>query len=123
MSTGAVRGDDAVAFYAAKLGPTTLLASGVAAAQTPDADGALVPGRYLVQIANIVGAGVTWIKMVPFVKGQTETLAVGVPAFPMQAGGVTSFTVNVLLNVNDRVVSVTSAGTSNVYLTRISRDA
>ena len=123
MSTASVRGDDAVAFYAALLGATTLLAAGVVASQTPDADGPLQPGKYLVQVADIAGGGTTWLKMVPFVKGNVEVLAAGVPAFPMKPGLALSFTVNVLKGVNDRVVAVTSAGTSNVYLTRISRDA
>jgi hypothetical protein len=121
----AQRGDDAIAFYAASLGRTTKLSAVAAAStQTTDVDGALPSGRYLIQILNVVPAtAIVWVKAGPFEVGVVVTAEAGVPSFPLSREAIIAIEFNVVKKDSDRIAVRTSAGTADVYITRISRGA
>lgn len=126
MSTAAARGDDAIAFYAADLGETRALAATTSGDQTTDVDGALVPGRYLIQIVNVSdSAAIVWIHAGAFEKGKPITLAAGPGRrrAPLSTQSVVAIETNVLKGDSDRIGAITTVGTATVYVTRISRGA
>lgn len=126
MSGSAHRGDDDIAFFAAAIEETRLIAASPASASFPDADGALVPGRYLIQILGASASSVVvWIQMGKFEKGVPLTASVGpgLKRVPLSPSGIIAIEVNVVKEDNDRIAVVTAGGTASVYITRISRGA
>ncbi len=119
------RGDDDIAFYAATIGATRLLAVADVASQTTDDDGAFPPGRYLLHIGNVGVGSTIWVAMGEFVKGGgLISIAASVPHFPMTQTGVAGIEVNILKGDNDRIAAVASpAGSANLFITLISRGA
>jgi hypothetical protein len=123
----AQRGVDALAFYAADLGLTRAISCSIASAQLPDKDGALVPGRYVLHISDVVPTSKKiWVRTGKFEKGSALSITAGIPWFPMQLGGIVAFEFNVLKDYSDQVAAI-MAGPGNpsaiLYVTRISRDA
>lgn len=116
------RSSDDLAFFAAALGPTIELEADVTGDQTSDDVGALEPGRYLVQLRATVD-DITWITVGPFVKGDPITAHNDVPAFPLSRIGLMAVEFHVRKGLNDRVAARTAAGTSSVYITKVSYDA
>jgi hypothetical protein len=123
----AQRGDDALYYYAANLGLTQAIAVTATPAQTSDIEGALTPGRYLLQIADVSNSGTTiWVRTGKFEKGVALSMVAGVPWFPMKPGGVIAIEINVRKGDNDRIAAVASGpGTplGTLYVTQISRGA
>lgn len=120
----AQRGDDALYFYAADLGPTRALAVNAVAGQLPDVDGPLVPGRYLLHVVDQApGRVVTWVRTGKFEKGVNLDISAGVPWFPLRADGMVALEVHVRKGHNDRIAAITDTGSSTLYITRVSRDA
>ena len=119
------RADDDIAFYAADLGFTHGIALTTSPGQIPDVDGALVPGRWLLHVANVPSKATVWIKMGKFEKGSVLDVVAAVPNFPMSPAGIMALEVNVREGVNDQVVALvagTGNPTANLYITLISRD-
>lgn len=125
MSESSINGSDAIADFTAALGFTRKLAATQVASQTSDADGALEPGRYLVQLINPSAAdAIAWLRAVPFVKTETVAVDQDAPSFPLQRNALVSVQFNALRGVSDRVaVRMSAAATGTLYITRISRDA
>ncbi len=118
----AQRGDDALAFYAANLGPTRALFASIAPVQLSDNDGALPPRRYLLHIADIDPPNLKiWIKTGPFQKGVLLGVTASIPNFPMSLIGVQALEINVRKGDNDQIAVVMSSGTGTLYITEISR--
>lgn len=122
---GAHEGDDDRAFYHASIGITfALLAVGVAGAQTSDDDGALLPGRYLIQVGNFSDpAALCWIHVGAW--EESSPLALGAVAgrkrVPFVQGGLIAIETNVLTGDSDRIGAQSSIGTCDVYITKVSR--
>ena len=123
----AQQGTDAQDYFAAVLGKTRYLAVTSAPVQFSDADGPLVPGRYLLHIADTLPLNappMVWVNMGPFVKGETLAVAAETPyGPPFQDGRVLALEVNVRPGLNDQVSAITASGSAILYLTRISRGA
>jgi hypothetical protein len=119
-----VRGEDLAAFFAAELGRTRKLALTVASAQTPDTEGALPPGRYLLQIADLSSASAkVFIRARPFVAGDTVTAVADAPDFPLHLAGLVAIEFHVRKGYNDRIAAILTAGTGNLFITEVSRRA
>lgn len=121
--------DDMNDFYGADLGRTRALSAGAGApvssggASPADPEGALPPGKYLIQAQAPSGGGASdhvFIDAVPFKKGDTawNTMAAAAPATPLIRGWIE---IHVRPGHNDRIVARTSAGSTTVYITQISR--
>jgi hypothetical protein len=126
VSTAAARGDDAIAFYAADIGETRELAVTAAGIQSPDAEGALTKGRWLIQAYDFSTPNVVvWISSGPFVKGSPLTLTTGPGArrVPLSPRTLVAIETNVVKGASDRIGAITTAGTVTLWLTRISRGA
>ncbi len=126
MSDGHRVTDD-IAFYAADIGDTIVLAASAAGAQTPDvgAAGALPPGRYLVQARNLsVATAVVWVHVGSWVTAVPIVLTVGAGRrrVPLSAE-VPAIEFHVRKNDSDRIGAITSSGTADVWITRISAGA
>ena len=119
----AQRGDDAIYFFAASLGLTRRLVVTDIPAQLPDEDGALVPGRYLLHIAELSANAkqITWVRTGKF--GTTVPVAADVPAFPMSLASIMAVELNVRKGANDQIAAVNDllGTTTNLYITQISR--
>lgn len=113
------RADDELDFFNADMGPTTLVNLSTTAAQTTDADGALPPGRYLLQVIGLATNAVAFVKQVPFKKTETVALIAAPPAFPFAA--TTAIEVNVRKDFSDRIVGRCDTGTAKLYITQLSR--
>lgn len=119
------RGDDLMAFYAADLGITRKLEiTNAASAQITDADGAIEPGRYLIQVLLGTGGKPTarcWLRFGKFVAAGTITATIAVPSFPVDPEGVYVFELNVRQGYNDRFAGIVAAAGAahTVYFTRI----
>ena len=122
----ASRADDHRLYFASELGRRIRLGVDNTARQTTDTLGAIPPGKYLVQAVGL-GANTMGVKAVPFVAGQTETHSI--PAAPaagavdladgiLLTSGFSSFTLHIRSGVNDRLVSIMSAGTATLELVR-----
>ena len=119
-----VRGDDAIAYYAASIGFTRKLDISPVSAQLPDDGGPLEPGRYVIQLLKPSSSSViAFVQLGPFIKGAPLIAVADAPSFPMQLGHLIAIEFNALLNVNNRVAGITDQGTATLYITRISRDA
>ena len=126
MSGAAHRGDDDLAFYAADIGETRLVsADALSNQQTTDADGALVPGRWLVQVFPTDSAAKVWVGFGKFVAAVVLSSPVGPgkQRIPCSGKTIIAFETNVLKGYSDRAVARTTVGTAEVYLTLISRRA
>lgn len=120
----AQRGDDAIYFYAANLGRTTALAVSVVSAQTPDSEGALPPGRYLLHLGDdVASTTIVWVTAGPFTKGGTLTAVAAVPLFPMSTARIVTIEINVRKGDNDRIAAIASAGAGTLFVTQVSRGA
>ncbi|MCZ6868099.1 MAG: hypothetical protein O7G84_01185 [Gammaproteobacteria bacterium] len=119
------RGDDDIAFFAASLGRTRALAVTDTAAEITDPDGALVPGRYLLHVANLSAGAVVWVATGKFEKGAAPlTVVAAAPHFPMSAATIVALELNILKEDNDRIAAIaTGGGTGTLYITQISRGA
>jgi hypothetical protein len=119
------RGDDLMMFYAADLGISRKLnITNAASAQIADADGALAPGRYLVQVFATAGGKPVdrcWLRFGKFETGGTITATTDVPSFPVDPDGVFVFELNVRPGYNDRLAGIVAAAGAahTVYVTRI----
>lgn len=118
-----VVGDRGLDFYDADIGETLVVALTGASAQTSDAQGALSPGRWLVQVVDPTNR--TWIRFGPFVAAGTLTAvaAQGPQRIPIDPDGmVRAFEILIRPNHNDRVAGIVeSGGTATLWLTKISR--
>lgn len=118
--------DDLRHVYAESLGPSEIVAAGVASAKTS----VLPPGRYAVRVRNVAGAALAW-----FAQGEQSaiTATAAVPSTPFDIGGT-------ILTAADRVALakplfttvvrngqgiavILDAGTASVIVTKISRDS
>lgn len=113
---------DDVAYFAADLGLTRLIAVSTVPAQLATADGPLAPGRYAVFIDDCVGLGKAWVRTGPWNGGAVLPVTAGIPWFPMCQGGLVFVEFHVRQGVNDQIAVVSSVGTANLYITGISRD-
>lgn len=116
------RGDDVIAYYAGTLGFTRALDVGPTSTMIPDAEGALEPGRYLVQLLDCSASGMkAWLAFGAFARAGTVVAAAGPPHFPLGPRGLIALEFNVRKGDNDRVAVIGDGGTARLYLTRISR--
>lgn len=119
--------NDVRMFYAADLGPTRdLPLTAAGSAQIPDVDGALEPGRYLVQVfADAGGKPVDrcWLKFGKFVAGETLTATAAPPSYIVDPDGAYVFEIVIRGGYNDRLAGLVEAAGADhtVYLTRIDR--
>lgn len=113
-------------FFQAAIGGSLRVALTIASAQTSDAQGALPPGKYLVQFLGLTG--VAWIRANKFVPGETITAVVPgvIPApgdrvneFPIDPAIARSFTLHVRNGINDRIAAILSAGTATMIITKL----
>lgn len=126
MSDGAHRGDHDIAYYEATIGETHALTTGAAA--TPeflndDGAGALIPARYLIQVAAVSDpAVVVWVGFSPFESGATAATVAGagLKRIPLSQSTIIAVETNVLEEEDDRVTIETVGGTATVYATRVS---
>jgi hypothetical protein len=127
VSSNAHRGDDDIAFYAADIGDTALLSASVTPAQLSDAHGPLPSGRYIIQVVNLSGTGkqLVWVGQGPFVPGGVMAIAAapGKDRIPLSQQALVAIETNVVKGFSDRIAAVTSGGTAEVYITRVSREA
>lgn len=131
-------GDDDIAFYAAALGRTRKIAVSTTAAQLPDTEAPLEPGRYLLHVRFDSGCDQIWVAMGEHKKGVPLPVAADVPYFPFLVGTVVALEVNVrpkpqspkvapsaksVDKPNTQIAAITNAGTGTLYITQISRGA
>lgn len=113
---------DQNAFFAASIGLTRSFAASAVVAQTPDDEGPLPPGRYLLQVTGFTDStAICWVGVSPFEKGAAATLAAtpGPDRIPLSSGAF-AVEFNVRRGVSDRVQAILSAGTATIYITRVS---
>lgn len=118
----AAHADDLRHFYAADIGDTLYLQGVAAGAQLADTVGALRPGRYLIQVRNFSVAGsLCWIHVGKFTVGVTLTMAAaaGSRRVPLSED-IPAIEYNARTGESDRIGAFTSAGTCDVYITRVS---
>ena len=126
MSSNAHSGTHDIAFYEADIGGTFVISASTTLANAPsDVEGALPPGRYLVQAISFSDATATcWLHVGRFESGTPlvpgNDIAAGTQRFPLHGDAMPAIEFNVLTGHNDRVAVVTSAGTATVYLSRVS---
>lgn len=113
------RPDDELDFYDADIGRTIEVGLTTVAAQTTDAEGALSPGRYLIQVTTSSDTDIAWMKVAPFVKGGTADVAAAVPNMPFRI--VKAIEYNVRKGASDRIEGIMGTGTGTLTITKISR--
>jgi hypothetical protein len=118
-------GDDDIAFFAADLGETRELSATTTGAQTTDTDGALEPGRYLIQIVDATAGAIVWIIRGRFERGAPLSLSAGPgPArIPLSTQALVAIETHVREGDSDRIGAITNTGVATVYLTRVSTGA
>lgn len=116
------RGDDDIAFFAANLGHTYELSFDANGANLSDAQGALVPGRYLIQL-RMNGNGYAWVSVGKWVAAAPIPTPAAPPAFPMSNAGIVAVEFHVRQGVNDRLAARTESGSAKLYATRVSYGA
>lgn len=119
--------DDQLDYFASDLGPTRTLAVvaanmvSSAGASPADPDGALPPGKYLLQRGAPGGADVMFIDAIPFVKGDTSwtALSAAAPRMPLIRD---SIVLHVRKGHNDRIIArVTGGAGAALHITQVSR--
>lgn len=121
MGTGSIPSDQ-IAYYAADLGETRVLAVTTASSALTEQ---LAPGRYLLQLIPSDDTAVTWVCAGAWdpTTPKTATAAAGKQRVPLSGKTIVTFEYNVRRGYNDALAAIASAGTANLYVTRISRDA
>lgn len=114
-------------FFRAGIGASIRLGLDGSSRQIPDVNGAIPPGKYVVQFLGLTA--IAWVRSAPFVKGETITAAVpaGLAAgatdtpneFPVDAAISTSFLLHVRSGINDRLAVILSAGTATMVMTQL----
>lgn len=123
MSASAHRGDHDIAFYEAAIEETRSLAVTAGFTQLSDEDGALVPGRYLVQLAAASSdTAFCWVHVGEFVKTESlgGTAGPGRARFPLSRSTVVAVEFHVIGGYSDRLGAIMSAGTGTLYVSRVS---
>ena len=126
MSDAAHRGDHDIAYYEATVGETAALTT--SAADTPaflndDDAAALLPARYLIQVAAVSDpAVVVWVGFSPFVRGEAPASVAGAgpKRVPLSQSTIIAIETHVLEDTDDRVTVESTGGTATVYVTRVS---
>ena len=120
MTTGVVP-SDAVAFYAADIGETRLIAAGAASVAVA---GRLPPGRWLVQVKPSDATAITWLQVGKYNASTALVATAGVGPKKIPVGpAILALEFVVRENYNDALAAICSAGTADVWLTLVSRRA
>jgi hypothetical protein len=119
---GQHREDDDVAFYAAALKRTYELIAGTGGDALAEEEGALPPGRYLLQLRT-GGRQYVWITVGKFEKGKPLTPSLGTPAFPMSNQGIVAVEYHIRKGYNDSLAAITEDSNATLYLTLVSHGA
>lgn len=123
MSDSAHRGDHDIAFYEAAIEETRALAVTNVFSQFSDAEGPLVPGRYLIQlVSSSVSTAFCWVHLGKFEKGVSlaGTALPGPRRVPLSRSTVVAVETHVLANYSDRLGAIMTAGSGQLYVTRVS---
>jgi hypothetical protein len=129
VSGNAHRGDHDIAFYEAAIEETRELSVTDAGENLDEDDGALRPGRYLIQFLQSSGPGgpvtaTCWVHVGPWKNGPlTPTLGPGPRRIPLSANGIAAVETHVLADYSDRIAAImTAAATGILYITRVSTE-
>ena len=126
MSGAAHNGDDDIAFFAADVGYTYVLPLTTDLTTLPAALGALVPGRYLVQVGGLNTGAIAWIHFDAY---QDDPPAINTPTgagkqrVPLMPTGLIAIETHAVKKYSDRISGIVTTGTATFYVTRVSRDA
>ena len=126
MSGAAHNGDDDIAFYAADVGYTYVLPLTTGLSTLPAVDGALVPGRYLVQVGGLTTGAIAWVHFDAY---QDDPPAISNPTgagrqrVPLMATGLIAIETHAVAKYSNRISGIVTSGTATLYVTRVSRDA
>ena len=119
------RGDHDIAFYEAVIEETRSLDVTAAGEETPDDDGALTPGRYLVQFFQTSGptTAICWLHVGVFKEGVLgPTAEPGNKRFPLSASSIIAIEFNVMTDENDRIAGIMSEGAGTLFISRVSTE-
>ncbi len=124
MSGSAHRGDHDVAFYEAAVEETIELSLSTAFTQTPDSNGPMTAGRWLIQLYNPGQNAICWVHEGIFVEGvplaPSSPTSAGLRRIPLSIRSVIAFETHVLPNYSDRIGAILTQGTALLWLTRVS---
>lgn len=126
MSGSAHNGEDDIAFFAADIGHTYVLPLTTGLTTLPAALGALVPGRYLIQVGGLSAGAVAWLH---FDKYQDDPpniptpIGAGPQRIPILLSAVIAIETHAVKGYSDRLSGILTTGTATLYATRVSRDA
>jgi hypothetical protein len=126
MSASAHGGNHDQAFYEAAIEETfeAAAATGVLTPFNADTDGALAPGRWLVQVRGLAATQEVWVHVGPFVAGTplapVAPTAAGTKRFPLTSS-IVGLEFHVLNDYSDRVaVQLNSGASVACFLSRVS---
>jgi len=127
VSASAHSGNHDQAFYEAAIENTVeLTATTGSLSATPDAGGALPPGRYLIQSVGLAAGQVVWVHVGPFERGvplaPSSPVAAGERRFPLTET-IVALEAHLLGGYSDRVAVQLSSGSNvTVYISRVSTE-
>lgn len=126
MSGSAHNGEDDIAFFAADVGYTYVMALSTALTTLPAALGALVPGRYLIQIGGLSAGAVAWVHFDKFQDDPPNIVTptgAGPQRVPIMSSSVVAIETHAVKGYSDRLSAILTSGSAVLYATRVSRDA
>lgn len=127
MSGAAHNGEDDIAFFAADIGFTYVLPLTTTLSVMPSADGALVAGRYLVQVVGLTTGAIAWLHFDHYQKDvppdPSPLTGQGPQRVPLSAAAIIAIETHVKKGYSDRLCGLVTSGTATLYATLVSRDA
>jgi len=126
VSGSAHNGEDDIAFFAADIGHTYVLSLSTGLTTLPAALGALVPGRYLIQVGGLSAGAIAWVHFDKFQDTPPNIpspIGEGPQRIPLLQTAVIAIETHALKGYSDRLSAIVTSGAATLYATRISRDA
>lgn len=128
MSSSAHRGDFDIGFYEAAIEETHSVTAAIGAlTNLPSAvDGALRPGRYLIQLSNPVAGSVVWVHVGAFDAtvplAPVNPVAAGTKRIPLSSAGVLAVEYQALAGFSDRIAVQATGNATTVFVSRVSTE-
>ncbi|MCH9836988.1 hypothetical protein K0U83_15080 [bacterium] len=128
MSSSAHRGDFDIGYYEASIEETHSVTAAVGALTNAPAaaEGALRPGRYLVQLSNPTAGTVVWVHVGAFDAAvplaPANPIAAGTRRIPLSSSGVLAIEFQALTGYSDRIAVQAVGNAATVFISRVSSE-